>query len=546
MKNALISIVLLLAFSNLAFAASKEIRDKIISVAEEQIGQKYEINMYGGWPPGFDCSGLVSYSYLQAGVRGFGWTSPNSHGPNTDILKEMSYKVELDSEVYPGDLVFLHYTYDKYKDGIKENDLYTHVGLYAGNDEIIHAGSPVQYGNLSGWKAKSNFAEVRRIKPEYWPNGENGYVSEQEFQAQQIPSGALSWAKSIAGQIFSFDADGNVEKSEYDFKFSENSPGITIVESTDDNNTVKGAEHDTETKEVLENPQDKKVQYGEIEVEPAEDGSEQGLAHTNTADEAGDTTNISETEVIANSSIPETVTVRFYNQFGEAYPKQFPSVLDTTGGSVKVMLNNIDGEHLGNLQKTTIANIEADITVHQLTKPIAAGTYQVKWAENVVPGPTVRIKEWYEWGGVIQRIVERGEATITWPPSNGVYVPITTQQQEIRICSVLPMRIVDANGNAFNERAFSVKLIDGEGRKASLNLSAVNLDSGDYTVSWFNCLSPGKYTFEFSPTNKRAFDFETVTKSFVIPDLSSITNADLSSNNPLSPQDLGTIFLTPK
>lgn len=166
----------------IAVAASKEIRDSIVKIAKDQLGQFYEMDEYtGGWPPGFDCSGLVSYAYLKSGIKGFEDTTPNSHGPNTTALVNMSELIS--GEPYPGDLVFRHSTYDKNKDGVVDNkDTYTHVGIYIGNDTIIHAGNPVQTAKLSEWKNDENkkikFAGMRRIKAIYWPNKDDTYITE--------------------------------------------------------------------------------------------------------------------------------------------------------------------------------------------------------------------------------------------------------------------------------------------------------------------------------------------------------------------------------
>ena len=44
-------------------------------------------------------------------------------------------------EVRPGDLVFFVGTFDTI--GI------SHVGIYAGNDEMLHAGNPISYADLT-------------------------------------------------------------------------------------------------------------------------------------------------------------------------------------------------------------------------------------------------------------------------------------------------------------------------------------------------------------------------------------------------------------
>jgi cell wall-associated NlpC family hydrolase len=78
---------------------------------------------YGGHSPsGFDCSGLVVYSYSKAGLSGL----PHSAA----ALERQAESVEL-AELVPGDLLFFHLA------GRKAS----HVGIYLGNREFVHAPS---------------------------------------------------------------------------------------------------------------------------------------------------------------------------------------------------------------------------------------------------------------------------------------------------------------------------------------------------------------------------------------------------------------------
>ncbi|WP_059009030.1 C40 family peptidase [Streptomyces specialis] len=98
-----------------------------LSAAAGKIGAPY---VWGATGPGaFDCSGLTSWAYAQAGVS-LPRTSQSQAGIGTRVgLNELA----------PGDLVF-------YYDGL------THVGLYAGNGQILHApssGSFVRYDSVT-------------------------------------------------------------------------------------------------------------------------------------------------------------------------------------------------------------------------------------------------------------------------------------------------------------------------------------------------------------------------------------------------------------
>ncbi|MGW0187906.1 NlpC/P60 family protein [Streptomyces sp. NPDC003362] len=94
------------------------------SAAQTKLGSPYVYGATG--PSSFDCSGLTSWAYAQAGVA-IPRTSEQQANYGTRIYSQ--------SDLQVGDLVFFF------------NDLH-HVGLYAGNGQIIHAprtGTVVRY-----------------------------------------------------------------------------------------------------------------------------------------------------------------------------------------------------------------------------------------------------------------------------------------------------------------------------------------------------------------------------------------------------------------
>ncbi|MFI8187901.1 NlpC/P60 family protein [Streptomyces sp. NPDC085946] len=98
------------------------------AAAQSKLGTPYVYGATG--PSSFDCSGLTSWAYAQAGV-GIPRTSEAQSGYGTKIYSVSDLKV--------GDLVFFF------------NDLH-HVGLYAGNGQIIHAprtGTVVRYESMN-------------------------------------------------------------------------------------------------------------------------------------------------------------------------------------------------------------------------------------------------------------------------------------------------------------------------------------------------------------------------------------------------------------
>src|SRR5699024_10438153 len=93
--------------------------NKLINTAKDQLGTDY---LWGGsTTSGFDCSGFIYYAYKNAGMDIKRYSS--------DGYYNRSYYVNTPKL---GDLVFFEGTY---KTGI------SHVGIYIGNDEFIHASS---------------------------------------------------------------------------------------------------------------------------------------------------------------------------------------------------------------------------------------------------------------------------------------------------------------------------------------------------------------------------------------------------------------------
>lgn len=88
------------------------------TIAMEALGQVGRPYVYGGTTPdGFDCSGLVQYSYAQAGIK-----LPRTTSDQLKTGKRISL-----SSAQPGDLLF----YDM-NGGL-------HVALYVGDGRAVHA-----------------------------------------------------------------------------------------------------------------------------------------------------------------------------------------------------------------------------------------------------------------------------------------------------------------------------------------------------------------------------------------------------------------------
>jgi cell wall-associated NlpC family hydrolase len=112
--------------------------------ALKMVGKPYR---YGGSSPsGFDCSGLVLYSYKQAGVA-----LPRA----TDSQRSASRSVKV-AELRRGDLLFFN----------QEGKKFGHVGIYVGDGKFVHApssGKSVRSDRLDSPYWKKHLSEARRI-----------------------------------------------------------------------------------------------------------------------------------------------------------------------------------------------------------------------------------------------------------------------------------------------------------------------------------------------------------------------------------------------
>jgi cell wall-associated NlpC family hydrolase len=126
---------------SLPLPAPSSLASGAVGVALSQLGTPYVPG--GAGPGGFDCSGLVSWAYAQAGHPGL----PHFTG---DLWSSGTH-VSSTSELAPGDLVFF--------DGLG------HVGMYIGGGNFIHAphtGDVVKISSLSESWYTENYVGARR------------------------------------------------------------------------------------------------------------------------------------------------------------------------------------------------------------------------------------------------------------------------------------------------------------------------------------------------------------------------------------------------
>lgn len=126
--------------------AGGEIAARAADIASSMVGISYR---YGGVSPrtGFDCSGLIQYSFRRAGV-----TLPRT----TDDQREVSRLVR-GPNLQRGDLLFFD----------QQGGKNSHAGLYVGNGYFVHApssGKRVRKDRLDSAYWARHLSEVRRLE----------------------------------------------------------------------------------------------------------------------------------------------------------------------------------------------------------------------------------------------------------------------------------------------------------------------------------------------------------------------------------------------
>ena len=126
-------------------ALDDEVFATIIKEAEKYLGYPY---VWGGSSPStsFDCSGFVSWV-----INHSGWDVGRLGAQG---LCNICTPVP-SANVKPGDLVFFTGTYDT--PGV------SHVGIYVGNNMMIHCGDPISYANLNSNYWQSHFYRYGRL-----------------------------------------------------------------------------------------------------------------------------------------------------------------------------------------------------------------------------------------------------------------------------------------------------------------------------------------------------------------------------------------------
>ncbi|MGY1752613.1 NlpC/P60 family protein [Blastococcus sp. SYSU D01042] len=109
-----------------------------VDTALAQVGDRY---VWGaGGPDAFDCSGLTSYAYAAAGV-----SLPHSSRSQSQMGTPVSR-----GELQPGDLIFFY-------------SPVSHVGMYIGNGQMVHASTSSQPVKVASVDSMGSYNSARRI-----------------------------------------------------------------------------------------------------------------------------------------------------------------------------------------------------------------------------------------------------------------------------------------------------------------------------------------------------------------------------------------------
>jgi cell wall-associated NlpC family hydrolase len=119
-------------------AAPTEAAQIAVDTALAQQGDPY---VWGGaGPDSFDCSGLTQYAYAAAGI-----SLPHSSSQQSTLGTPVAY-----ADLQPGDLVFFY-------------SPVSHVGMYIGNGQMVHAGTSGDVVKVVELAYMPDYNSARRI-----------------------------------------------------------------------------------------------------------------------------------------------------------------------------------------------------------------------------------------------------------------------------------------------------------------------------------------------------------------------------------------------
>ena len=125
-------------------AGVSDVRVELCEYAKQFVGNPY---VWGGTSltKGADCSGFVLSVFAKYGI-----SLPHSSRAQANSGTRIKM-----SEAKPGDLIFFQGTYD--------TPGASHVGIYVGNNMMIHCGKPVQYTSIASAYWQEHFMAFGRL-----------------------------------------------------------------------------------------------------------------------------------------------------------------------------------------------------------------------------------------------------------------------------------------------------------------------------------------------------------------------------------------------
>ncbi len=128
-------------------AMSEGSYEALIAEAVKYIGYPY---VWGGSSPAtsFDCSGYICWIFTHSGITTLPRTSAGGLYEQCAIVPR--------EEARPGDLIFFTGTY-------ASAGSVSHVGLYVGNEKMLHAGNPIGYGDLNSTYWRVHYYAMGRL-----------------------------------------------------------------------------------------------------------------------------------------------------------------------------------------------------------------------------------------------------------------------------------------------------------------------------------------------------------------------------------------------
>lgn len=132
--------------ANVAEMGAKKYKE-LINEAEKYLGFPY---VFGGSNPStsFDCSGFICWSFTKSAVYNLPRTTAQEiYNQSAKIKKE---------EAKPGDLIYFTGTYDC-------PDPVSHIGIYVGNNTMLHCGNPISYVKINTEYWQQHFYAFGRL-----------------------------------------------------------------------------------------------------------------------------------------------------------------------------------------------------------------------------------------------------------------------------------------------------------------------------------------------------------------------------------------------